>query len=194
MAVFETITVNNDVLPAGEPTLGGLACLVPNACLARRLQIVMKSRRSTSAVSVFLGFARTDLTIHSAAVPQFAGAEGSSRKRIPPSTRARPIIVTLAAPNVHRSPNWTTNGRVTSGDANCPRNSMLVNQPSARPRSPSGTEAAVHVLNAGNCRPNLTPTTVNPKAIPLYVPASATTAYPTLITPKCSATTPTIPI
>jgi hypothetical protein len=39
--------------------------------LASRLQFLMKSRRSTSAISVFLGFVLTDVTVYPAAVPLF---------------------------------------------------------------------------------------------------------------------------
>jgi hypothetical protein len=43
--------------------------------LASRLQFLMKSRRSTSAISVFLGFVLTDVTVYPAAVPLFNRAE-----------------------------------------------------------------------------------------------------------------------
>jgi hypothetical protein len=39
--------------------------------MASRLQSLRKSRRSTSAMSVFLGFVLTDVTVYPAAVPLF---------------------------------------------------------------------------------------------------------------------------
>jgi hypothetical protein len=46
--------------------------------LASRLQFLMKSRRSTSAISVFLGFVLTDVTVYPAAVPLFNRAQSST--------------------------------------------------------------------------------------------------------------------
>ncbi|EMA56342.1 hypothetical protein [Halococcus thailandensis] len=70
VVVFESITVDGQVLPWVSP-LGGLARIGPNACLASRLQFLMKSRRSTSTMATVLGFILIDITVYPAAVPLF---------------------------------------------------------------------------------------------------------------------------
>ena len=65
-----------------SPPKVGLPASVPNACLTSRLQFLMKSRRSTSAISVFLGFVLTDVTVYPAAVPLFNRAGGAVPVRV----------------------------------------------------------------------------------------------------------------
>jgi hypothetical protein len=67
--VFDSITVNDEMNPAGEPAGGGLARMLP-----QRLHVRTKSRRSTSGISAFLGFIHTGLTVYPAAVPLFNAA------------------------------------------------------------------------------------------------------------------------
>jgi hypothetical protein len=49
--------------------------------MASRLQSLKKSRRSTSAILVFLGFILTDVTVYPAAVPLFNRARQGASER-----------------------------------------------------------------------------------------------------------------
>ncbi|WP_114576275.1 hypothetical protein [Saliphagus sp. LR7] len=71
IALLAAITVDNDVLPAGSPPKVGLPARFLNACLVSRLQILMKSRKSTSTISVFLGLILADVTVYPDALPLF---------------------------------------------------------------------------------------------------------------------------
>jgi hypothetical protein len=56
--------------------------------MASRLQSLMKSRRSTSAISVFLGFVLTDVTVYPAAVPLFNRAVSEELEESPTDSSA----------------------------------------------------------------------------------------------------------
>jgi hypothetical protein len=69
--------------------------------MASRLQSLMKSRRSTSTISVFLGFVLTDVTVYPAAVPLFNRAHERDFIQNPHSENRYPTVPRSPSERVH---------------------------------------------------------------------------------------------